>query len=614
MKKWLLLFFPLVFANFIPQSSFYQHPKRDKTIVVPDNVERKALYRFDGFLKSFDNDEPPRNLHHLCSKLCKIRGGYSYSKTSALFLTNPANLYNFLLLTLSVATIIWKLFTSNWWDGAIVRPVKVKSLQRKFLLVFWLMRMADWLQGPYFYEVYSSKIISGSAVSFDLISKIFLVGFASTGLFGPWIGRFIDTVGRKAGTILFSLLYMLAAMSTKSSNLIILLLGRIASGIGTSLLFSAPEAWLIGEHQRHGYEAKWLSETFGLADAGDAIVAILAGQLASIAATQTGGPTGPFMLSIGFLIAGALIAMLQWDENTAASTYSVQHSPISSSANSAINTTKFQDLYNNTAVVKIEKATNQACKPTISEAVDLVRKNKRIMLVGAVQALFEGSMYIFVLQWPPIIKAAIQSSSIFGRNAVVPFGIIFSCLMASCLLGATAFGTIQQQVNNILPEKFNLSVEKTTFIMLMLATLSVSSLAVLVNTNLINAIYRIITTVITTIIKYTHITQSDNVGSMPTMSSSINSNMQLSLITAAMFLFEICVGMYFPSIGTLRSKYLPDSHRSVIMNLFGIPLNLIVVTVFLSMRQLGVQGALGCASVALFVATVCMAAMIALPI
>ena len=58
------------------------------------------------------------------------------------------------------------------------------------------------------------------------------------------------------------------------------------------------------------------------------------------------------------------------------------------------------------------------------------------------------------------------------------------------------------------------------------------------------------------------------------------------------FAFEACVGFYFPLIGTLRSKLVPDSHRSVIMNLFGIPLNLAVVAVFLGMDRLGVKGAL----------------------
>ena len=67
--------------------------------------------------------------------------------------------------------------------------------------------------------------------------------------------------------------------------------------------------------------------------------------------------------------------------------------------------------------------------------------------------------------------------------------------------------------------------------------------------------------------------------------------------------------MYFPLIGTLRSKYIPDSHRSVIMNLFGIPLNLIVVSVFLSIKKLGVKGALACSATSLGTATLCMLAL-----
>ena len=55
-----------------------------------------------------------------------------------------------------------------------ILPKSIKALQIKFLGVFWLMRMADWLQGPYFYEVYSSELINNMPVSLDLVSKLFL--------------------------------------------------------------------------------------------------------------------------------------------------------------------------------------------------------------------------------------------------------------------------------------------------------------------------------------------------------------------------------------------------------------------------------------------------------
>lgn len=322
------------------------------------------------------------------------------------------------------------------------------------------------------------------------------------------------------GTILFTILYGLAAISTRSNLLLILLLGRVAGGIGTSLLFSAPEAWLVGEHQGRGFDGKWLGQTFGWAYAGDALVAITAGQLASIMDSKQ-GPTGPFTLSLGFLLGGAILALLRWKENTA---------PKDSSSSG-------NDL-------------------TIKDAVTKVLEDKRILFVGAVQALFEGAMYIFVLQWPPAIRAAIISQ--FGEAASVPYGKIFSCFMASCLLGTTAFGSLQSK---------GVRMETTSAGMLAVAATA-----------------------------------------MGVATASVTCTSMISL-AAAFLTFEICVGLYFPLIGTLRSKYIPDSHRSVIMNLFGIPLNLIVVSVFLSIKRLGVKGALACSTTSLAIATLCMSSL-----
>ena len=216
-----------------------------------------------------------------------LRGGLSsLSDLQRTIGATPDNLFNGLFLGLCGAAALWKFAdaTSGKQTGAseATKPAEVRDLQIKFLSVFWLMRMADWLQGPYFYEVYASKVLGGQKVSLDMVSKLFLVGFASTGVFGPWIGRFVDSYGRKAGTILFAVLYSLGALSTRSSLLPLLLLGRVAGGIGTSLLFSAPEAWLVGEHQRNKFDGKWLGETFGWAYSGDSLVAITAGQLASM--------------------------------------------------------------------------------------------------------------------------------------------------------------------------------------------------------------------------------------------------------------------------------------------------------------------------------------------
>ena len=385
-------------------------------------------------------------------------------------------------------------------------PADMRSLQIRFLVVFWLLRMADWLQGPYFYEVYASKVIGGAPVALDMVSKLFLIGFATTGILGPIVGKLVDSRGRRAGTLAFVILYTIGALSTRSDILAVLVLGRLAGGIGTSLLFSAPESWLVGEHTKGGFNGKWLGQTFGLAYAGDSLVAIAAGQLAGAAAAAR-GPCGPFEISVAFLAAGGLYALWKWKENVA---------PVSALSDEG---------------------------PTIKEAWDVMLNDKKVLLVGAVQSLFEGAMYIFVLQWPPSLIAVVTGGA-------VPFGTVFSCFMASCLLGSTLFGALMKR---------GFELEKTTAAMLGAATAAMATATA--------------------------------------MGSS------LVAVVAAFLVFEVCVGMYFPSIGTLRSRYIPESHRSVIVNIFGIPLNLIVVAVFLSIKQLGVSGALACSTLALAGAT-----------
>jgi len=32
--------------------------------------------------------------------------------------------------------------------------------------------------------------------------------------------------------------------------------------------------------------------------------------------------------------------------------------------------------------------------------------------------------------------------------------------------------------------------------------------------------------------------------------------------------FEACVGVYFPAIGTIRAKYVPERQQATIMNIF----------------------------------------------
>jgi hypothetical protein len=76
-----------------------------------------------------------------------------------------------------------------------------------------------------------------------------------------------------------------------------------------------------------------------------------------------------------------------------------------------------------------------------------------------------------------------------------------------------------------------------------------------------------------------------------------------SLIYLLSFLlFELSVGAYFPVMGIIKSKVVPEEHRATVYNLFRIPMNLIVVLVLT--QSLRIDDILILSSQMLFVATI----------
>lgn len=55
----------------------------------------------------------------------------------------------------------------------------------------------------------------------------------------------------------------------------------------------------------------------------------------------------------------------------------------------------------------------------------------------------------------------------------------------------------------------------------------------------------------------------------------------------AFCIFEVLIGMFWPSMMTLRAKYVPEQQRSTIINVFRIPLNLFVCLILWKVRREG---------------------------
>jgi fucose permease len=87
---------------------------------------------------------------------------------------------------------------------------KFRLFQIQYLSVYFIVMLADWLQGTNMYTLYASYGVN--------IGYLFLTGFLSSAIFGTFLGIYVDTWGRRFGCILFCVLEVGALLSPLSSH------------------------------------------------------------------------------------------------------------------------------------------------------------------------------------------------------------------------------------------------------------------------------------------------------------------------------------------------------------------------------------------------------------
>ncbi|TPX36504.1 hypothetical protein SmJEL517_g01338 [Synchytrium microbalum] len=353
-----------------------------------------------------------------------------------------------------------------------------------YLVVYAIVILSDWLQGPYIYALYRSY-------GYDLndIAILFIVGFLSSAVFGTLVGSVADRFGRKRLCLVFCVLYTISCLTKLSSTYTVLLFGRLTGGISTSLLFSVFEAWMVSEHFSRGFSSNLLGDIFSWSTFVNGLVAIISGLIANFV-VPIGGFVAPFMVAVVCLLVGAVVIASSWNENYGEKQANAQHM-------------------------------------TIMDAVKVIREDFNILAIGTIQSLFESAMYSFVFLYPPVLEAAA------GKNVDLPYGFIFASFMVAIMIGSVIFramlsaGYTHEEIAR--------------------ATLAVACVSFLIP-----------------------VVVPDN---------------QFVLFWSFCS-FELCCGLYFPTLGTLRGKLIPEEIRATVMNVFRVPLNLIVVVVLLKVDSL----------------------------
>ena len=263
------------------------------------------------------------------------------------------------------------------------------TFQRRYIPVYLVVLLGDWLQGPYMYKLYHYYQFEE-----DQVAVIYVCGILSSALFFPAKDIIGDRLGRRLTCTLCSLLYAASCLMTLSPSYGVLILGRCLCGLANTLLFSSMEVWYVTEHRDvHEFPKEWTQVTFRRVAVGSSVVAIGAGVLSDIVSRWIGlGPVSPSVLACPvFLLAAALLPVL-WNENygpmTEVSWKNAQHSCMRGLA-------------------------------AIAPNVDL-------FLVGSIQSLFETTLLIFVYIWTPALDTSDND---------VPLGVAFASFMVCYLLG-----------------------------------------------------------------------------------------------------------------------------------------------------------------------------------
>eukprot|EP00970_Alexandrium_tamarense_P005622 scaffold931_cov200-Alexandrium_tamarense.AAC.10 len=162
----------------------------------------------------------------------------------------------------------------------------------------------------------------------------------------------------------------------------------------------------------------------------------------------------------------------------------------------------------------------------------LVGSDSKVLRIGLIQALSEGGMYTFVFMWVPTLLSMEPPGG-------VPTGCVFSALMMAITIGGIVFQPLENFFATKITSKSRAPELSATFAYVM-ASMSMSVPAICL--------------------------------------CCAPASTCFEKILISFVVIEFCVGLSSPIAGTLRAKYVPDAYQGAIMNIFRLPLNIVVVS------------------------------------
>ncbi len=400
--------------------------------------------------------------------------------------------------------------------------VGLASLHYEWLALHFVVKLADWLQGTNMYTLYKSYGVDPGL--------LFMTGFATSAAFSTFLGHWVDKYGRKRGCVVYCLLEVVIQVLEHSSDVRLLLVGRVLGGASTALLFSAFESWLVSAHKQRRLSEESLVRCFSAASTLNGLSAVLAGLIARVA-FMWGGEIAPFQVSLVLTVVALVWISLRWEENRGE-----QHEQPAEEAGKGGRSPRTRGAKAAAAASAATGAAGGAAAAAGAPAPSgwqLVAQPE-ILACAMVQAVFEGAMYTFVFMWVQTFL------TLAPGEQRPPVEVLFSCLMVALTIGGVIFEHFAESIKERRPERIGALV-------FLAAAVSMAAAAFAVHGRGTGGF----------------------VGDQWGLS-------RVTLIMVAFCLFEVCVGMFDPWMSTMRSLYVPERVMATVMTLARVPLNLLV--------------------------------------
>ena len=176
----------------------------------------------------------------------------------------------------------------------------------------------------------------------------------------------------------------------------------------------------------------------------------------------------------------------------------------------------------------VEKSTTNNCLQGLRQ----IFMDPKVMMLGCLQTVIESCMYIFVFLWTPVMGPAEP-----------PLGMVFACFMVAIMIGSSIYSIA-------ISHGFTSGQTLQQSLIMIAVSMGVCTL----------------------------------------LTGTQSSYLDIELVYFAFILFEVAIGIYFPSMSYLKSQFIPEACRANIMNWFRVPMNVITCIALLCLRNKTISG------------------------